>query len=50
MQSRDWVKLDFGKAGGRGAYLLVGMDDQRMNMKLGELLEEADGAQKTRHA
>ena len=50
VQSRDWEKLDFGKAGGRGAYLLVGMDDQRMNMKLGKLLEEADGAQKTRHA
>jgi len=42
--------LDFDKAGGDGAYLLVGMDDRHMNAKVEELLQDADIAQKTRHA
>jgi hypothetical protein len=49
-QSRGWEKLDFDKAGGDGAYLLVGMDDRRMNVKVEELLQAADKAQNTRHA
>ena len=49
-QSRGWEKLDFDKAGGDGAYLLVGMDDRHMNAKVEELLQDADIAQKTRHA
>ena len=42
--------MDFDKVGGDGAYLLVGMDNQRMNAKVEELLQEADHAQKTRHS
>ena len=49
-QSRSWEKLDFDMAGGDGAYLLVGMENQQMNAKVEKLLQEADGVQKKRHA
>ena len=50
-QARGWEKLDFGKVGGDGAYVLVGMGNRHMNAKVEELLQKADSAQKkTRHA
>ncbi len=49
LQPGDWEKLDFDKAGGDGAYLLVGMNNRHMNGKIEELLQEADCAQTTRH-
>ena len=45
-QSRDWEKLDFRKSGGRGAYLLVGIGNQAMNVKVEGLLQLAGSARK----
>jgi hypothetical protein len=47
LQPRDWEKLDFDKAGGDGAYLLVGMNNQHLKGKMEELMQEADTTQKT---